>query len=267
MSGFRRWHHNVSLISIVFVAAFALPGCSSPSGTSAPNEIVTASITLPGQDVPIKAYEARPKTGGPLPALIVIHENRGLTEHIKDVTRRFAGQGYVALAPDLLSRVGGREKFATDDDAVAGINTLSSDGVQQDLQSTFDYLKSQPYVKTDHIGVIGYCWGGGNSLLMATKVRELRTAVVYYGLNPSNLNDVANITGPVLGIYGEEDPRITVNVPQLAEAMKKYNKTFEYKVYPGTFHAFFNDTGTRYNAEAAADAWKITLDFLQKNLQ
>ena len=127
----------------------------------------------------IKAYEARPAGGGPFPALIVIHENRGLTEHIKDVTRRFANQGYVALGVDLLSRVGGREKFTTDDEAVAAITALSSEGVIQDLQSAFDYLKGRSYVKADRIGVIGYCWGGGNSLLMATRVKELRTAVVY----------------------------------------------------------------------------------------
>ena len=225
------------------------------------------SITFPGQAVPIKAYEVKPAGGGPFPALIVIHENRGLTEHIKDVARRFAGQGYVTLAVDLLSRVGGREAFPTDDAAVTAITALSSDGVMQDLRSAFDYIKGRPYVKADRIGVIGYCWGGGNSLLMATKVKDLRTAVVYYGPNPANIDEVANITGPLLGIYGEEDKRITVNVPQLAEAMKKYNKAFEYKVYPGAAHAFFNNTGANYNAQAAADAWIVTLAFLEKNLK
>ncbi len=214
----------------------------------------------------MKAYEVRPAAGGPFAAIIVIHENRGLTEHIKDVTRRFANQGYVALGVDLLSRVGGREKFATDDEAVAAINALSSKGVIQDLQSAFDYLKSRPYVKADYIGAIGYCWGGGNSLLMATNIRELRTAVVYYGPNPLFLDDVGNITGPVLGIYGEEDTRITINIPQLVEAMERYNKTFEYKIYPGAAHAFFNDTSTRYNPEAAADAWNVTLTFLEEHL-
>ncbi|MBM2832091.1 MAG: dienelactone hydrolase [Dehalococcoidia bacterium] len=213
--------------------------------------IVSAAVSFPGQAGAISAYEARPAAGGPLPALIVIHENRGLTEHIKDVTRRFANQGYVVLGVDLLSRVGGREKFATDDEAVAAIGVLSSEGVVQDFQAAFDYLKSRPYVKADRIGVIGYCWGGGNSLLMATRVMGLRTAVVYYGPNPTNLDDVANISGPMLGIYGAEDTRITVNVPRLAEAMQKHNKSFEYKVYPGAAHAFFNDTGARYNAEAA----------------
>jgi len=102
---------------------------------------------------------------------------------------------------------------------------------------------------------------------MATKVKDLRTAVVYYGPNPANIDDVANINCPMLGIYGELDTRITVNVPALVDAMKKYNKSFDYKVYPNAAHAFFNDTGANYNAEAAADAWKITLAFLEKNLK
>ena len=256
----------LSIAGMVMVGM--LLGCSGGGvSTPAPKDIVTTTISIPGQAVPITAYEAKPSTGGPFPALIVIHENRGLTEHIKDVARRFANQGYAALAVDLLSRVGGREKFATDDEAVAAIGTLTSEGVMQDLRSAFDYLKGRNYVKADRIGVIGYCWGGGNSLLMATKVKELRTAVVYYGSNPANLDDVTNISGPMLGIYGEEDTRITVNVPKLAEAMKQYNKPFEYKVYPGAAHAFFNDTGARYNAQAAADAWQVTLAFLAKNLK
>ncbi|MFH1031349.1 MAG: dienelactone hydrolase family protein [Chloroflexota bacterium] len=270
------------LVSLFLSGTLLLPACQPPAPTTptAPTistpppppgtpvgNLITESVTFPGQATPIKAYEARPTSGAPVAAIIVIHENRGLTEHIKDVTRRYANQGYEVLSVDLLSKVGGRENFATDNQAIAAIGELSSEGVIQDLQSAFDYLKSRSYVKPDRIGVIGYCWGGGNSLLMATKVKELRTAVVYYGPNPSNLDDVANITGPVLGIYGEEDTRITVNVPQLAEAMKKYNKSFEYKVYPGAAHAFFNDTGARYNPEAAADAWKITLAFLEKNLK
>ncbi len=281
MSRSRQSPLRMRFVALVGAVAVALLGCSAseppttvptpsplPSPTPTPAASpAAASVGFPGLEATIKAYEVRPAGGGPFPAMIVIHENRGLTEHIKDVTRRFAAQGYVTLGVDLLSRVGGRESFATDDEAVAAINKLSREGVVQDLQSAFDYLKSRPYVKADRIGVIGYCWGGGNSLLMATRVRELRTAVVYYGPNPPNIDDVANIAGPMLGLYGAEDTRITVNVPQLAAAMEKYNKTFEYKVYPGAAHAFFNDTGARYHAEAAADAWQVTLAFLEKSLK
>jgi len=232
-----------------------------------PPSIVTEAVNIPGQAVAIKAYEARPAGAGPFPALLVIHENRALTDHIRDVARRFAAQGYVAVAPDLLSRVGGREKFPTDTEAVAAINALTPDGVREDLQSTFDFVKGRSYVKPDRIGVIGYCWGGGNSLLMGTRVKELRTVVVYYGPNPANIDDVANITGPVLGVYGELDTRISMNVPALVDAMKKHNKSFEYKIYPGAAHAFFNDTGANYNKTAADEAWITTLAFLEKNLK
>jgi len=257
-------------VVLSLVLAYVLSGCSGSMNINSPGAADTStdvSITLPGQAGPIKAYEVKPSGTGPFPALIVIHENRGLTEHIKDVARRFGNQGYVALAVDLLSRTGGKEKYPTDNEGVAAITALQQEGVSQDLSSAFEYIKGLSYVKPDHIGVIGYCWGGGNSLLMATKVKGLRCAVVYYGPNPANIDDVANITGPLLGIYGEEDKRITMNVPQLVEAMKKHNKPFEYKVYPGAAHAFFNDTGANYNAQAAADAWIVTLAFLEKNLK
>jgi len=122
---------------------------STPTPTTpspAPANQVSETVSFPGQAGPISAYEAKLAAGGPFPALIVIHENRGLTEHIKDVTRRFAGQGYVALGVDLLSRIGGKDKYPTDQEGVAAIGTLDVNGVQQDLQSAFDYLKSLSYV-------------------------------------------------------------------------------------------------------------------------
>lgn len=230
-------------------------------------DLVTESVTLPGRAGEIRAFSARPAGSGPFPGLIVIHENRGLTDHIRDVAERFAAQGYAALAPDLLSRVGGRERYPTDDEAVDAIGGLRQEWVIEDLHSSFDYLAGQPYAIADRIGVIGYCWGGGNSLLMGTEVPELGAVVVYYGPNPANLDAVANISGPVLGIYGEEDQRITVNVPELEQAMQEHGKSFDHEVYPGAAHAFFNDTGERYHESAAAAAWRVTLEFLEDNLK
>lgn len=243
------------------------PAPATPAGYVEPGAVDSSEVTFTSEGFNIKAYLSKPKTSGTLPGLIIIHENRGLTDHIRDVARRYSNQGYVVLATDLLSRVGGTAQFSTTDDAVAAIGKLSSDGVMQDLNSAFNYLQSLAYVKKDSIGVLGYCWGGGNSLLFATRNPQLKAAVVYYGPNPVNIDDVARIAAPVLGIYGAEDTRITMNVPALEAAMKKYNKSFEQKTYPGAAHAFFNDTGTRYNGEASADAWQITVAFLQKHLK
>ncbi|MBI2872335.1 MAG: dienelactone hydrolase family protein [Chloroflexi bacterium] len=224
-------------------------------------------VSFESDGTAISGYLARPRGDGSFPGLVVIHENRGLTPHIKDVAMRFANQGYVTLAVDFLSRVGGTDQFTTTEAAVAAIGSLSSDGVMKDAEAGVKYLQGLPYVRQDRIGVIGYCWGGGNSLLFATRNRDIRAAVVYYGPNPANIDDVANISARVLGVYGAEDTRITVNVPKLEEAMRELGKSFEYKVYQGAAHAFFNDTGARYHAESAADAWVVTLAFLDKNLR
>jgi carboxymethylenebutenolidase len=216
----------------------------------------------------VGGYLTRPKGDGPLPAIVVIHENQGLTDHIRDVARRLAKAGYVALAPDLLSRQGGTKSFADGPAAIAGIGKLNEENITSDLTGAINYLKGQSFVRANKIGVTGFCWGGGNTLLIATRNKDLAAAVVYYGRNPKNLDDLQNITAVVLGNYGEKDEPITSQVPKLEEAMKKYGKSFEYKIYPGAPHAFNNDTNPqRYQAEAAKEAWSRTLEFFKKNLQ
>ena len=116
--------------------------------------------------------------------------------------------------------------------------------------------------------MIGFCWGGGKALLFTTRSKDLAASVIYYGGNPGNLEDVKNITAPVLGQYGGADEPITSAVPQLEEAMKKYGKSFEYKIYPGAPHSFNSDTSPQsYREDAAKEAWGRTLEFLKKNLQ
>lgn len=243
------------------------PAAVIPPGYVDPGFVDSSEVTFSSEAFTIKGYLSKPKSTGTFPGLIIIHENRGLTPHIQDVASRFANQGYVALAPDLLSRIGGTAQFPTTNDAVAAIGTLSTDKVIVDLNAAFTYLQSLPYVQRDNIGVIGYCWGGGNSLLFATRNNVVKADIVYYGPNPASIADVANIKAPVLGIYGELDTRISVNVPALEAAMKQSNKSFEYKMYPAAAHAFFNDTGANYDPEAAKDAWKVTLSFLERNLK
>lgn len=244
----------------------AAPSAGALPGSVDPAAVDTSTVTYPSGDVKMSGYLARPKSGGTLPAVIVIHENRGLTDHIKDVTRRMANLGYNALGVDLLSRVGGTDKFAAPADPTQAINSLKQDDVNADLLASVAYLTSQSFVKPK-IGVVGFCWGGGNSLLSAVISKDIAAAVVFYGRNPANLDDVQRIAGAVQGTYGELDQSITPGVPALDAAMKKYGKPFEYKIYPGANHAFFNDTGPRFNQGAAQDAWARLVEFYKKNLQ
>lgn len=231
--------------------------------------LVSAEVKFNSSDgTPIAGYLTRPKGDGSKPAVVVIHENRGLNDHIRDVARRLAQAGFVALAPDLLSRQGGTASFPDSEAAIAGLRKLTEDNVTQDLTGAINYLKGQSYVRANRIGVTGFCWGGANTLLIATRNKDVAAAVVYYGRPPKNLDHVKNITGPVYGHYGEKDDPITSQVPQLAEAMKKHGKSFEYKVYPDAPHAFNNDTNSqRYQPQAAKEAWVKTLEFFKKHLQ
>lgn len=234
----------------------------------APNDpgLISESVQYPGKSGNVTAYLSRPKDGGKRGAVIVIHENRGLVDHIKDVARRFAKDGFVALAPDLLSRSGGTDQYKTPDDAIAAIRALTGDMVVEDLNGAVAYLKKLNFVG-GRMGVVGYCWGGGQSLNFATKCRELNAAVVYYGRNPDPIDQVQNIPCPVLGNYGEDDPNIIPGVEPLKQALAKYGKKFDIKVYPGAKHAFNNNTSAeRYHPEAAKDAWARTVNFFRQNL-
>ena len=216
--------------------------------------------------VSISAYLSAPEGKGKFPAVIVIHENRGLNDHTRDVARRFAAEGFVALAPDLLSRKGGTASMESPDKAREAITSLSQEDSMADLKAGLAYLDRHARVKGGRLASVGFCWGGARSFLLATESEKLKAAVVFYGSAPPP-EKLAQVRCPVLGIYGETDERITARVPEVAEAMKKNGKKFEYKVYPGAGHAFFNDTGERYNQDAARDAWTRTLAFLREHLK
>ena len=214
---------------------------------------------------PLTASLSVPDRAGSFPAVVVIHENRGLNEHTRDVARRFASEGFVALAPDLLSRVGGTASMPSPDDARAAIMALPSEDAIADLKSCLSYLDGHNRVNKGQLGSVGFCWGGLRSFLLATEDARLRAAVVFYGSTPP-LEKLADIHCPVLGLYGATDERITSRVPETIQAMKAANKPFEHKIYEGAGHAFFNDAGPNFNAAAADDAWNMTLAFLRLNL-
>ncbi|MGE5603729.1 MAG: dienelactone hydrolase family protein [Nitrososphaerales archaeon] len=237
-----------------------------PAGVNVPPDdpsLEAQDLTFPGSGLDIVAYMAKPKGQGPFPAILVCHENRGLTDHIKDVTRRVAKAGYVGLAVDLLSSQGGTAKVS---DPAQIPNILSStppDTLAGYFLSAIQYLQAQPFVNKDQLGMVGFCFGGGMTWLVATKAPQLKAAVPFYGPNPP-LEAVPNIRAAVLGIYGGEDQRINAGIPAIEEAMQKNGKIFEKVIYPGASHAFHNDTGRNYNPEAAVDAWKRTLAWFEK---
>ncbi|TAJ76818.1 dienelactone hydrolase family protein, partial [bacterium] len=223
-----------------FAAANALIQSFIPSiGYAAqvdPNDpaLVSSEVQYPGKAGTVFGYLSRPKASGKYPAIIVIHQNRGVNEHIRDVARRFAKEGYVALAPDFLSRHGGTPKANPKDEGLANIRELAPvQAVSEDTDSGFAYLRDLSQARADRLGVTGFCWGGGMTFAVATQVRGLKAVVVYYGSSPSPLDLVKNIEAPVLAHYGGEDPGINKGIPATEEAMKKYSKPFTYKIFPG----------------------------------
>jgi len=242
----------------------APPALLRPTPVPTP-EAAAQAVTFAGQGATLQGYLARPAGSGPFPAVLICHENRGLLDHFKDVARRFSGEGYVALAVDLLSREGGTDKIPAADLASVLGQTPTAQRVQ-DFQSGLRYLQTLTYVRADRIGMVGYCFGGGVTWNVAARTPELRAAVPYYGPAPA-LDEIANIRAPVLAIYGELDPRINLAIPDVEAAMQAHGKTFEKMIYAGALHAFFNDTGANYNAEAAQDAWPRTLAWFEKYLK
>ena len=232
-------------------------------------EILTHNVTYEGKAGPVAGYLARPMRAGKYPAIIVIHENAGLSDHIRDVSRRLAKQGYVALAPDYLSRLGGTTKVTPKGEGLAKIREMVPwQNVAEDTASGFAYLKVLPDVRADRLGLVGFCWGGEMTFAAATQIPTLDAVVVYYGRSPDPLDNVKNIRAPIMAHYGEKDAGVNKGIPDTEAAMKKYNKVYEHKIYPGAQHAFNNDTiPERYNAQAAKEAWERTMGFFQKNLK
>jgi carboxymethylenebutenolidase len=208
-------------------------------------------------------FLAKPTDARKYPAVIVIHEIWGLVDHIKDVSRRIAREGFVALAIDLF---GGKVVSKLEEGRKLR-EELTEAKIIGDLKGGFNYLQSSEYVHPKRIGSVGFCMGGGLSLLLACDVKDLAAAVVFYGRNPSPIDLVKNIHCPILGNYAGADMAITESdISLLKQTLTRYGKVFDIKVYPGAPHAFFNDTRESYRPEAAGDAWKRTLEFFNRNL-
>lgn len=233
---------------------------ASGSARVAPDDpdIVIQRVRFPSGDATISAYMASPVRNSLTPIVLVCHENRGLTAHIEDVTRRVAKAGYIGLAVDLLSREGGTASIADQASIPGLLSAAPPERHVQDFKAGLDYVKQQPYAKADSAGMLGICFGGGVTWLVAAGVPELRAAVPFYG-PPVPTEQLVNINAAVLAIYAGNDQRINASIETVEQAMQQYGKTYQKIVYPGVDHAFHNDTGQRYNAEAAQAAWKETL--------
>jgi len=212
----------------------------------------------------VRAYVAYPERKTKAPAVIVIHEIFGLTDWEPKVADRLAKEGFVAILPDLLSSKHG--KSPADPDAGRKlIGELEPERITADLNAVYAYVNGLPSVAQDQIGVIGFCWGGGQSFRYATNNPKLRAVVVAYGPAPDTA-DLKRIQAPVLGIYGENDERINASLPLVTAAMQSAGKTFTSEVYPGTGHGFLKPGRQGSDGPQVEKAWARILEFYRARL-
>ena len=216
------------------------------------------------QGTSMMGYLARQKGGQRRPAVIVIHENRGLNPHIKDVTRRVALEGYLALGVDMLSPLGGTPP--DEDEARTMLGPLDPQETVIRMAAAVPFLAGHPE-STGRVGAVGFCWGGGYANRLAAAGTSLNASVPYYG-SQLPAEEVPKITAPLCLHYAGLDERINAGIADYEAALKANNKPYELYMYEGANHAFNNDTNeARYNAEAAKLAWSRTLDFFRRHLR
>jgi len=265
-------------------------------------EITEEEVTYTSSDgIDLFAFTARPQEEGQYPGIIVIHEIWGLNDQIRGVARRYAQQGYVALAPHLFSRQGEilkeenikramiplfslpreqrsdpsalqslMENMSEEDRQVVQILFAGRQAIEgyviDDIISSYQYLNGLSFVRGDRIGVTGFCFGGGLAFQISTLL-PFSASVIFYGANPKPLESVSKISGPVLAFYAGEDDMVDAGIATLVKAMIKYKKTFAMKLFEGVQHAFFNETSSVYDSIAAEDAWQMAVNFFNKYLK
>ena len=230
-------------------------------------DLVSREVTYPGRACKLKAFVVEPAADGAQAVVIVVQEWWGLNDHIRDVARRFAREGYFAIAPDLYSRQG--NKVATEPNQAAELmgGLKKEDGIE-DLQTTVEWLRAQKQTESARLGITGFCMGGSYALQLPAETREISAAAPFYGEIPAD-EKLKNLSCPTLYVYGENDGWIQRrDVDRLAAALKKFDKKGEVKIYPGCSHGFFNDTRPDvYRPAEAKDAWDRTLKLFATNLK
>jgi carboxymethylenebutenolidase len=233
-------------------------------------EISSETVSVATADGKMSAFLARPEAAGKHPAVIVVMEAFGLNNHIKDVAKRLAAEGYVALAPDMYYRekdaVVGYDQLP---EAIRLMMTLKDDGIVSDIGSVIQYLSGQEFVRADRIGITGFCMGGRISFLSASTRPEIKASAPFYGGGIGGLLDRAKgIQCPMLLFFGDKDAFIPNDeVEKIKSTLAQLGKQAEVKVYAGADHGFFCNERGSYNAEAATDAWQRLLKFLGQHLK
>ncbi|MCX6254043.1 MAG: dienelactone hydrolase family protein [Bacteroidia bacterium] len=228
-------------------------------------DLMTEFIKYPGETGDVRGFLAWPKAGKKFPAVIIIHENRGLQPHIQNVTRRMAKEGFLALAPDALSPLGGTPDNDPDK-AASMIRELNSEQTTKNFVAAVKYLKTHP-LSTGKVGCTGFCWGGGITNQVAVNSPDLDAAVPYYGMQPA-AEQVMLIKAPIMAHYAGDDARINQGIQAFEEALKKEKKEYQMFIYEGAGHGFNNDSNPeRYNEKAAKLAWSRTIGFFKEKLK
>jgi carboxymethylenebutenolidase len=222
------------------------------------------TVPSPAGNGSIKGYLARPAKGKRFPAVLVIHENRGLNPYIEDVARRLAKAGYMAFAPDGLTSVGGYP--GSDEKGAAAFRTVDGKKMTEDFVAAAKWLKARPDSK-GKLGAVGFCFGGGMVNQLAVRLgSELDAGVAFYG-RQAGADDVPKISAPLMLHYAGNDQGVNAGIPAYEAALKANKKKYELYMYEGKQHGFHNDTTPRYDAGAAKLAWDRTLEFFKKNLK
>ena len=228
-------------------------------------------VELRGSDVPIRTWVVYPEGSDSAPVVLVIHEIYGLTDWIRGVADQFAAEGFIAVAPDLLSGMGpgggGTASLGERDNVVATIRTLEPDERTRRLNAVRTYALDIP-AGNGRLGSVGFCWGGGASFAYAVDQPDLDAAVAYYGTSPAETADYARINAPVLGLYGEDDERVNATIPMAEEAMADGGKSYEPVIYEGAGHGFLRAQEAREgaNRRATEQAWPRTVAFFREHL-
>ena len=264
----REFFKRLTVIAGGMVAASSLLASLEANAQIIPKDdprLTTDMVTYPGETGDVMAYVARPKEEQKYPAVIVIHENKGLQPHIKDVTRRMALEGFLALAPDALSPLGG----TPEDDVAAArdkMRELDSEKTIKNFVAAVEYLQTHP-MSTGKVGCTGFCWGGAMTNQVAVHAPELDAAVPYYGRQPEP-EEVPKINAAVVAHYAGDDERINQGIEEFEKALKEAGIEYKIYMYEGAKHAFNNDANPeRYDKEAAELAWKRTIEFFNEQLK